>query len=232
MIKRYLLLACLLCLSVQAQNVPHSPTADDELPAAITGNAPPLAGSDVAYFPDDPNAVGYLALPTGGGNNGKYGAVILIHEWNGLAPRIRETADALAAEGYVALAVDLYSGFVGTSREENISLMQEVNQDPETMIANLNAAVNYLKSRSDVEGKVVAMGWCFGGGVALSYALGSDHHDGTAIFYGRLVDDPQRLKHIHHEVYGTFAKNDRGIPVESVNSFVDAMRSAGIKNDV
>ena len=68
--------------------------------------------------------------------------------------------------------------------------------------------------------------------VALSYALGSEHHDATAIFYGRLLDDPDQLKNIRHEVYGTFAGQDRGIPVEAVNRFVEALRAAGVENDV
>lgn len=40
------------------------------------------------------------------------------------------------------------------------------------------------------------------------------------------------MKNLHHEVYGTFARNDAGIPVDLVNSFVDALRAAGIENDV
>jgi carboxymethylenebutenolidase len=79
---------------------------------------------------------------------------------------------------------------------------------------------------------IATIGWCFGGGIALSYALGGDKHEGTAIFYGSLIDDPEQMKHIGHEVYGTFAANDRGIPVEHVNAFVEALREAGIENDV
>ena len=77
-----------------------------------------------------------------------------------------------------------------------------------------------------------AIGWCYGGGVALSFALGGEHHDATAIFYGRLLGDPEQMAQINHEVYGTFASNDRGIPVESVNAFVETLRNAGIENDV
>ncbi len=46
---------------------------------------------------------------------GKHGAVILIHEWDGLGERVRQVADAFAAEGYVALAADLYSGRTGAN---------------------------------------------------------------------------------------------------------------------
>lgn len=223
-----LLLTFALANTASAQ-IPVQPTAEGELPAAVLGKAGPPAGENLAYFADDPKAMGYLAVPD---SPGKHGAVILVHEWNGLVDRIRQTADALAAEGYVALAVDLYSGQVGRSREENIELMRITREKPDAIIANLDAAARYLKGRPDVAGKVAAMGWCFGGGIALSYALGSEHHEGTAIFYGQLLDDPKQLKSIHHEVYGTFAGNDRGIPVKQVNSFVAALRQAGVENDV
>jgi carboxymethylenebutenolidase len=158
--------------------------------------------------------------------------VILIHEWNGLVDRLRQVADAMAAEGYVALAVDLYSGRVGTNRDENIALMQETQGNTEQTIANLDAAARFLRSRNDVTGKVASMGWCFGGGIALSYALGGKDHEGTAIFYGSLVTDPEVLGSIQHEVYGTFAEMDGGIPPEQVEEFVAALQSSGIENDV
>ncbi|MBT5876122.1 MAG: dienelactone hydrolase family protein [Candidatus Latescibacteria bacterium] len=215
--------------SAQSGKIPYSPTSQDQLPDAILGKASVPAGAAFSYFNEDPATTGYLALPEG---EGPHGAVILIHEWNGLNDRIRQVADALAAEGYVALAADLYSGRTGSNRDENMKLVNESLADMGTIVRNLDAAARYLKGRDDVNGKVAAMGWCYGGGVALSYALGSENHEGTAIFYGRLLDDPIQMKRIHHEVYGTFAEKDGGIPPETVNNFVAALRTAGIENDV
>ncbi len=205
------------------------PDMHAEVPAAILGLGAPPAGQPVSYFPLDNATVGYLATPD---SAGPHGAVILIHEWNGLVDRVRQVADAFAAEGYVALAVDLYSGRTGSSREENIALVKQTRADPQRMVANLNAAVAYLRDREDVSGKVAAIGWCFGGGVALSYALGGDNHEGTAVFYGSLLEDPEQMQHIHHEIYGTFAGQDQSIPPEQVEQFVAALRAAGIANDV
>jgi carboxymethylenebutenolidase len=222
-------LASLVFVAAAAADVPYAPTVEGELPAAILGKAGPLLGSDAAYYPSNSDTNGYLAVPA---SPGLHAAVILIHEWNGLSQRIKETADAFAAEGYVALAIDLYSGRTGSNRDENIALVRETLADPDEIIRNLQAAVDFLDNRSDTSGKVGAVGWCYGGGVALSFALGSDAHDATAIFYGRLLDDPEQMKNIHHEIYGTFARNDSGIPVKQVNAFVAALRSAGIENDV
>ena len=199
---------------------------DSDILDTIEGKGAPPSGQLLEYFE---GAKGYLAEPEG---EGPFGAIILIHEWNGVVERIKQVADALAKEGYIALAADLYEGNTGSSRDENIALMRKARGDEDKMVANLNAAVQYLKDREDSNGTVATIGWCFGGGVALTFAMGSEHHEGTAIFYGSLIEDPEQLANIHHEIHGTFAGQDRGIPVESVEKFTQALRDAGIPNDI
>jgi carboxymethylenebutenolidase len=204
--------------------------AVEALPAAIRGTAREPAGQAVHYFEADPMARGYLAMPPS--RAGPYPAVLLIHEWNGVTRRLRQLADALADEGYVALAADLFSGRVGTSPEENMALVREATADPARVVENLDAAVRYLRGRPEVTGRIATIGWCFGGGIALSYALGGENHEGTAIFYGSLIDDPERLAGIRHEVYGTFAGLDRRPAPDEVQRFVDALRQAGVPHDI
>ena len=192
----------------------------------IEGGGAEPSGTTLEYYGA---AKGYLAEPHG---EGPHGSVILIHEWNGLVERVKQVADALAAQGYIALAADLYSGRTGSNPQENMALVRETRGNPDEIIANLNAAVAYLKSLPDSNGHVATIGWCFGGGVALSFALGGEHHDGTAIFYGQLLTDPAELAKLDHEIFGTFAGQDRGIPVEQVHAFVAALNEAGIPNDI
>jgi carboxymethylenebutenolidase len=141
-------------------------------------------------------------------------------------------ADDLAAEGYVTLAADLFGGRTGATPDENRTLVQEAQSDMESVIANLDAAVAFLRARDDVTGRVGAMGWCFGGGIALSFGLDGVHHEATAVFYGRLVDDPETLAAMDHEVYGTFAREDQGIPPAAVRDFEAALDAAGIEHDL
>ena len=209
--------------------VAHAPTAQDQLPPSILGEGGDLQGADVRYLGGDSLTRGYLALPEG---EGPFPALVIIHEWNGLVDRVRQVADDFAAEGYATLAADLYQGRIGSNPDENIALMNAAQGDMPTVVANLNAAVAYLRARSDVTGRVGAMGWCFGGGIALSFGLDGDNHDATAIFYGRLVEDPAVLARLGHEVYGSFAEQDTGIPPEQVRAFEAALRTAGIENDV
>jgi len=206
-----------------------APTASGQMPASILGTAGPLQGFDLNYIDGDTETTGYLAVPEG---EGPFPALVIIHEWNGLVDRVREVADDFAAEGYVTLAADLYRGEVGTSSEENIALMNAANGDMRVVVENLNTAVAFLRARSDVTGRVGSMGWCFGGGIALSFGLDGENHEATAIFYGRLVDDPAVLAGMDHEVYGTFGRLDRGPSPDQVVAFESALRSAGIENDL
>jgi carboxymethylenebutenolidase len=206
--------------------VPVQPTAADALPPAIIGEGGPLQGRPLHYLEGDSATTGYLAVPEG---EGPFPALVIIHEWNGLTDRVRQVADDFAAEGYITLAADLFQGQVGENPDQNMALMAEAEP---TVVPNLNAAVAYLKGRDDVTGRVGAMGWCYGGGIALSFGLDGENHDATAIFYGRLVEDPEVLASMDHEVYGTFARLDQGPAPESVERFEAALRSAGIENDL
>lgn len=231
MVSTALLIAAIACAPA-AEDDREGTDADEAgmmsaIPAALLGDGAAPSGTAIHYMPGDTATTGYLAVPEG---DGPFPAVVLIHEWNGLVDRVRQVADAMAAEGYLALAVDLYRGQVGTSPDENRALMASV--EPDAIIANLNQAVTVLRERDDVTGKVATMGWCYGGGVALSYAVGGEQHDGTAIFYGRLVEDPEQLRRIDHEIYGTFAAEDQGIPPDQVERFATALRDIGIDNDI
>lgn len=213
----------------QETTVALNPTGPDELPPAIVGAERDMRGMSVRYFAADEAAEGYLAVPDG---EGPFPALVIVHEWNGLVDRVRRMADDLAAEGYVVLAADLYSGRTGANPDENMALVQEVLADEATMIANLDAAVGFLRARPDVTGRVGSMGWCFGGGIVLTYGLGGVNHDATAIFYGRLLDDPEALAGMDHEVYGTFARLDGGPSPDDVERFEAALDAAGVPHDL
>ncbi|MDH3457035.1 MAG: dienelactone hydrolase family protein [Gemmatimonadota bacterium] len=219
----------LACTGNAQQQAANDQQTTSAIPGAILGTAPAPQGDAVRYVPTDDATVGYLAVPD---RDGPFPALILIHEWNGLVDRVRQVADAFAKEGYVALAADLYRGRTGSSREENRALTQEARGNLDAVIANLDAAQRFLRDRPDVTGKIGVMGWCFGGGIALSYGLGGEHHDATAIFYGSLIEDPEQLRALDHPVYGTFAENDRGIPPDQVERFAAALDAIGIENDI
>jgi carboxymethylenebutenolidase len=221
-VKRFILAALLLCPVA-------APAQQSSIPDAIIGKAPPPSGQAVKYLPADSLTRGYLAVPAG---KGPFPALIMIHEWDGLNDRDRQVADMFAGHGYVTLVADLYQGKTGSNQQENVALMNDARAHLDRVIGNLDGAQKFLRARPDVTGKVGVMGWCFGGGIALSYALGGAEHQATAIFYGLLVTDPAELRKIHHPIYGTFAGQDRNITPAMVARFRTVLDSIGIKNDI
>lgn len=220
--RRFVILGALLCagpLGAQQSSIPD----------AILGKAPPPSGKTVTYLPGDSTTRGYLALPAG---KGPFPALIMIHEWDGVNDRDRQVADMFASHGYVTLVADLYQGKTGSNQQENVALMNDARAHLDRVIVNLDQAQKFLRARPDVTGKVGVMGWCFGGGIALSYALGGAEHQATAVFYGMLVNDPAQLARIHHPIYGTFAGQDKGITPAMVARFRTVLDSIGIKNDI
>ena len=121
---------------------------------------------------------GYLALPASGTGP----AVIVIQEWWGVVPHIIDVADRLAAEGFVALAVDHYRGVQTTEPDEAQKLMLGLNI---THAADdLAQAAAWLLARAEVTSeKVGVIGFCMGGGLALLAPTVSDDICCSVAFY-------------------------------------------------
>lgn len=168
-------------------------------------------------------ARGYVARPAGEPSAG----LIVIHEWWGLNDHIRELADRLAAEGYIALAVDLHDGEVAADADKARELTTAAMNDPDRVDANLQAAFRWLREEGGVE-QIGSIGWCFGGAMSLRAAmLLPQELDAAVIYYGRLVTEKERLAPLEMPILGIFGGRDRGIPVESVREFERTLQSLG-----
>jgi carboxymethylenebutenolidase len=166
----------------------------------------------------------YLSLPENA--TPPLPGVVVIQEWWGLNDNIRHWADRLAADGYAALAVDLYDGKVATTPDEAMALMKAVNEVRSREI--LSAAHRFLKDdpRVAAERRGV-IGWCFGGAMSLEHAIAEPDVDAAVIYYGRLVTDTVRLSKIQAKLLGVFGNRDTGIPPDAVDAFVEALEKSG-----
>jgi carboxymethylenebutenolidase len=185
-----------------------------------TEDAPPARGEMI----DLAGSKAYLSLPEGA--QAPMPAIVVIHEWWGLNQHIKYWADRLAADGYAALAVDLYAGQVATTPEEAMSLMKSVDEGRAKEI--IQAAHAYLAQEGRIgASKRGSIGWCFGGGWSLQTAMGTPDLDAAVVYYGHLVDDPEQLEAISAPMMGVFGNLDTGIPPASVDAFEKAMADAG-----
>ena len=145
---------------------------------------------------------GYLADGNGPG-------VIVIQEWWGLVDHIKDIADRFAAEGFTALAPDMYHGVQTTEPDQAGKLLMSMNLA--TAGKDLSGAVDFLRERTG-RNKVGATGFCMGGGLALMVACQRpDAVAACAPFYGGMrPDTPVDWDAIAAVVEGHYAENDRG----------------------
>ncbi len=179
--------------------------------------------STVKYLSGKDTVSGFLASPV---DKGEHPALIVIHEWWGLTPWVKNNAEDFAKKGYVALAVDLYRGKVTSDPEVAHELSRELPEDRAER--DLKAAFSYLSSLTEVnKEKIGSIGWCFGGGYSLQTALMIPKLNACVINYGRLVTEKNSIDKINCPVLGIFGEQDRGIPPKSVKEFEDAMKKEG-----
>jgi carboxymethylenebutenolidase len=133
-------------------------------------------GEMVSYPSNGGASEGYLAVPPGGGP-----AVVVIQEWWGLVPHVKELVARFAEAGFVALAPDLYHGVNTSEPDEAGKLMMGLAMDQAAK--DIAGAAAYLAGREEVRGGIGCVGFCMGGSLALWSATLSDRIVATAGFY-------------------------------------------------
>jgi carboxymethylenebutenolidase len=185
--------------------------------------------TETVQFTSSNGAVsGFLAAPE---KPGLYPALVVIHEWWGLTDWVMEQTQKLAAQGYVALAVDLYRGKVAADPEEAHELMRALAQD--RAVSDLKAAFAYLGMRKDVDrDRIGSIGWCMGGGYSLQLAIHEPRLAACVVNYGALPTDPNDIQQILAPVLGSFGAEDRGITPADVQAFEKTMKGMNRRIDV
>jgi carboxymethylenebutenolidase len=187
----------------------------------------------------------YLARPTAPGT---YPAVLVFQEIFGVNHHIRSVADRVAAEGYVALAPEIfYRTAPGLELKydpdglgRGIELMNQVKASD--VLADVGGALAYLKGRTEVGGRGVgAIGFCFGGHLTYLAACELPIAAGASFYGGGIAvgtpgnDGPPtiaRTAKIKGRMLCLFGENDGYIPKEQVAQIKDALNAAKVRNDV
>jgi carboxymethylenebutenolidase len=182
---------------------------------------------DIVDFPSNGHgASGYLAVPESGSGPG----VIVIQEWWGLVPHIEDVCDRFAAEGFVALAPDLYHGETTTEPDEAGKLMMALNLDRAAQ--DLEGAVAFLQDHEAVTGgKLGITGFCMGGGLTLTAACQQPEAFGAVVPWYGLIPWPEAQPDwtkITAPVEGHFAGDDGFFTADKAAELESTLRKAGV----
>ena len=180
-------------------------------------------GQSLEFPANGHTTAGYFAVPP----SGKGPGLLVIQEWWGLVDHIKTVCDRFAAEGFVALAPDLYHGVATKSPDEAGKLFMALNIG--RAAADLRGAADALLGRPETEsGRVGVLGFCMGGQLAL-YA-GAEFPDRIAAvvdFYGihpRVRIDPARLT---VPVQAHFAERDTSVTPAEARQLIERVRASG-----
>jgi len=183
---------------------------------------------NVTFPSNGTTAHGYLALPESGRGPG----VVVIQEWWGLTDHIADVTNRLAAQGFVALAPDLYGGTTTHDADEAGRLMQELPVD--RAARDLGGAVDFLLGHDSVtSSKVGAVGFCMGGGFVLVLAAQQGEKIGAAVpFYGVLGEDYPSFANLSAPLLGHFGEHDDMASPDAVRQLADRIeQESGTRPD-
>ena len=177
--------------------------------AILASMSPDYALAQQVEFTDPDILAEYMTYPSPKGNGnvraymvrpvnakGKVPAVVVVHENRGLNPYIEDVARRVAKAGFLSLAPDGLSsvgGYPGND-EKGKDLQQQI--DPEKLMNDFFAAVDFLMHHDATTGKVGITGFCYGGGVANAAAVAYPELSAAVPFYGRQprAEDVPRIK--------------------------------------
>jgi carboxymethylenebutenolidase len=141
-----------------------------------------LAAKDVVYGGRSGEMKGYLVRPKEA--TAPLGSVIVIHENRGLNPHTRDVARRMALDGFIALAPDFLSPSGGTPDNEDQAREMIGKLDPAATVANAEASLQFLAKLDGANGKVGAVGFCWGGGLVNRFAARSPDLKAGVAYYG------------------------------------------------
>ena len=164
----------------------------------------------------------------------KVPVVIVIHENKGLNDWARSVTDQLAAAGYIAIAPDLLSGMGPEGgKTSDFKSVDDATKaiyalKPEQVTADLNSVFDYAKKIPSGNGKVVVIGFCWGGGQSCRYAVNQPGLATAIVFYGPGITNAADAAKIKAPVYGFYGGNDQRVNA-TIPESEKAMKAANKK---
>ena len=190
---------------------------------------PTIVGQEISYQADSVTMKGYLTYDEN--ITGPRPGVIVVHEWWGHNEHSRKAADKLAADGYVAFALDMYGdGKTAAHPEDAMAFSGAVMSNFTGAKERFNAAMEVLKADQHCdEEAIAAVGYCFGGGIVLNMARQGADLDAVATFHGSIgAIDPASPGSVKGKILVMNGADDPFVSAEAIAEFRKEMETAEV----
>jgi carboxymethylenebutenolidase len=178
---------------------------------------------DIEFSAGADTASGYLATPPGGSGP----ATIVLQEWWGLEEHIRSVCDRLAAEGFFALAPDLFEGETTTQPSEAEQKLMALSMDKAE--PQMCGAADYLAGLDGVQGSGIgSLGFCLGGGLSVWASATCPKVTATVSYYYVMPHGKPDFSNVKGPVLGHFGTEDEFIPHDASKALEQELRDAGV----
>ena len=185
-----------------------------------------LETEQIVYRDGDVRLEGFLAIDAD--RVGKRPGVLVVHGGAGVDDHARGRARRFAEAGLVAFACDMYGEGVMGNREPIIRHMGELRADRGAVIRRVQAAIDVLSSRPEFDGRMAAVGYCFGGMIVLEYARSGATINGVVGVHGSLeTTRPAEPASIRARLLVCHGALDPHGPMSHVAAFAEEMKNAG-----
>jgi dienelactone hydrolase len=184
-----------------------------------------MKSESIPYLDGDTRLTGVFAWDDAA--EAKRPGILVIHGGAGLDDHARERARRLAEAGFVAFACDMYGDGVAGDRERVMACIKQLRDEPGKLTRRALAGVERLKAHPLVDGRLAAIGYCFGGMTVLELARGGVDLKGAVSIHGSLsTSGPAKQGSVKAKILVCHGALDPHVPMTHVSAFVDEMNAA------
>ena len=185
-----------------------------------------LETESIVYRDGDARLNGFLAIDAD--RAGTRPGVLVVHGGAGLDDHARGRARRFAESGFVVLACDMYGEGVTGNRERIMHHIGHLRNNRAALVRRVQSAIEILASRPQVDGRIAAVGYCFGGMIVLEYARAGSMISGAVSVHGSLettgAAEPSSIRARILVCHGAL---DPHVPMSQVTAFAEEMKNAG-----
>jgi len=154
--------------------------------------------------------------------------ILVVHGGAGLDSHAKERAKRLAELGFVVFACDMYGNGVAGNRERVMARITELHNDTAKLCGRARAGIEVLAAHPEVDGRIAAVGYCFGGMVVLEVARSGAELAGAVSLHGSLsTARSARAGMVRAKILVCHGALDPHVPMAQVDAFVQEMNDAG-----